>query len=444
MVLGRCEGCERAEALTPGMDKKELQQKLSAAGSPQEMIAIMDEWNAANNQAGVEEESIEQSLQVIDMQELLGGSPHHSEHYSAEPAVDPMKVQSINRGKAVVEFETQGRFGNPDVAYLGDYTHSDLTSLALCRNEDRLENVVFILDRIKNDPSWKIENLLIEEFFETLLTMKRVYNTQTHVHRWYCDCQEELPESEREASEFHIDIDSINYTSIQECDDKIRENYALVYNEVSDEEWYAFLQRRFPEGDPRQQLTRGEYVENLAIGDNISVRSDNGNVYVYRFGRVADIIKGMKIGSREWNYRLREIKKKSTNTGRAKAMVLYERSREIEDLEKKKAESIISATQGLSLVSFNGKVISSDQEKIQISRAMPRDAVVKLTKLQNLMNFGVNDERDFVCNLCGKTERGLLQRTISPLELLPIATESGATGSKHKPGDRALLDAFVC
>jgi len=404
----------------------------------------MDEWNAANPQFGApEEESIEQSLLVTDPRDLLGGySP--SAPSDTEVAVDPVKAHAVSRGKAVVEFETMGRFGNPDVAYFGDYTHSDLTSLALCRSEDRLENVVFILNRIKNDPSWKVENLLIEEFFEVLLTMKRIYNTQTHQHRWYCECQEELPEAERVASEFDIDIDSINYTSILACDENIRQNYALVYNNVSDDEWQGFLQRRFPEGDPRQHLTRAEYVENLEIGDNLSVRADNGDFYVYRFGRVGDIIKGMKIGSKEWNYRLREIKKKSTNTGRTKAVVLYERNREIEDLEKKKAESIISATQGLSLVSFNGKTLTSDQDKIQISRAMPRDAVVKLTKLQDMMNFGVNDERDFVCNLCGKTERGFLQRTISPLELLPIAVESGTNGAKHKPGDRSLLDAFVC
>jgi hypothetical protein len=431
------------------MTPEELQRRLEQATTPDEMKAAFDEFHGSEEgEEFAPKQSLEVSVNQLQQQgkTIFGGDDDEEEEESAPARLDPVKAISVIKGQAVVEFETSGRFGNPETAYFADFTSDDLTALALCRDEDRLQNVVFILDRLKNDDSWKFEDLLAEEFLEVMISMKRIYNTPQHEHRWFCSCQDDLPESEKTASKHIIDLNNIKFTSIEECDELLRKEFSDLYMSLSDEEWTAFLERNYKEGDERRTYNRAQYIASLRISDRLTVRSSNGNVYVYRFARVRDVLQGLKIGSKEWNWKIRKKKNEATGIkqSRVKDSVLYDRKMAVEDLELSKAKAVLSATKGLALIEFNGKPVTNEADRINLSRTMPRDAVMKQVKLMEKMNFGVNHEEEFVCDLCGKTEPGLLQRTISPLELLPIATESGVSGTGHKPGNREILDTLIC
>ena len=111
----------------------------------------------------------------------------------------------------VVQFESGGRFSAPETEWFEDYTSKNVTQLVMSRDDDLLDNICSVLDQAKEDKSYKAEDMLLEEFFEALVAIKKVYNGNTHTHRWLCQCQKLVPDEQKKMSGQDIDLSNIKF-----------------------------------------------------------------------------------------------------------------------------------------------------------------------------------------------------------------------------------------
>ena len=101
------------------------------------------------------------------------------------------------------------------------------------------------------------------------------------------------------------------------------------------------------------------------------------------------------------------------------------------------ARTIILYSKAFTLLTKNGKELN-DEQKIEAWRGMSRESMFRVTDYFNFLEFGLNDERELKCNLCGTVTRGNLRQEFDIVELLPL--QSGASDTSRK---RPRLDIFV-
>ena len=91
-------------------------------------------------------------------------------------------------------------------------------------------------------------------------------------------------------------------------------------------------------------------------------------------------------------------------------------------------------TRAQALLSFDGFPINTEEEKINIFNNIPANNIKELTNVLENSAFGIYEEREFICNFCGKQERRSLHHALNPLELLPIENNKGTntTGKSKK------------
>jgi hypothetical protein len=73
----------------------------------------------------------------------------------------------------------------------------------------------------------------------------------------------------------------------------------------------------------------------------------------------------------------------------------------------------------MSLVKKNGEDLEY-LDRLAIFKSLPVNVMESLTNFFDSVRFGVQDERELPCDLCGSMEKRSLHRELSPIELLPI------------------------
>lgn len=324
-----------------------------------------------------------------------------------------------NRGGTVaINYETMGRFSIPSTLYFKDYSVNDENDLLLTRREDLLETEISVLNKLKNeDAKCQVEDMLIEEFFETLIGIKKQFDTTQHTHLWICSCQDELPIAEQAVNELVIDLNTIQYKSIIEADEILKDYYREKFKTLSPEAWQEYIITRYKD-DPNvslTELTPEEELKNIRIKEPMQIKTDR--LYSFRFPRIGDLVKARKIASKEYNIKIKEVQARKNPNVLLKDLN-FQKEEDIKKLEKEEAKYTFLVTRALSLISVDGRELT-DSEKIQIFSHLPRTTDAKIKEFLTQFKFGIQHEQEFVCPICGKTDKRLLQREIDPHELLP-------------------------
>jgi len=349
------------------------------------------------------------------------------------------KEKYFNRGgRVAINYETMGRFNIPPVLYFKDFSVEDENNLLLTRQEDVLETLVAILNTLKNsDADCKVEDMLTEELFETLIGIEKQFDTTQHIHSWVCDCQNEIDEQDRKINETEIDLNTLQYKSIDDSDEILKNFYKEKFASMSDEEWKIYLFTRYKDNPIMNinEYTRSEEVIKIKIKEPFQLKID-GQMYMFRFTRVGDMIKAKKMASEKFSQKIKIVQ----NRKDPNIPLIGLRDQKKEEIDKLKYEEIkymFLAMRALSLLTVNGKELT-DEEKVNMYAAIPRNVQAEIRNFIDQFKIGVQHEQEFTCPLCGRSDKRLLQREIDFYELLPTAISS-----KRKLGKRPGVDFFV-
>lgn len=321
-----------------------------------------------------------------------------------------------NYGEHVsINLETFGRFGNPKTVKFRPFTVKEVSDLTMCRPDDMIETLVAILNQCKLDNNFQVEDLLIEEMFEVLVGMKLFFHSKDHTHRWICTCQNDLPESERKLSEFPIDLKTLKYKSIEEAEELLRQRFAEMLSQMTQEQKQNYIEKKYGQV---LDMTDDQLVKDIQIKEPIQIVNGSDR-FEFHFPRVRDMVVGMRMAIDKYTGLMRRVKARQPKHGQPGDMVREEKENELKKLEHEKQKEMAFNFRALSLRSKNGLVMT-DKIRIEEFGMIPGNLLSSFIAYTDDIEFGICDERDITCNLCGKTERRVLQREINFLELLPI------------------------
>jgi len=334
----------------------------------------------------------------------------------------PDDMKYYNRGNTVaINYETMGRFNIPYLLYFDDYTIDDVNNITLSRQDDILENLIAILNnRVNKDANIRVEDMLIEEFLETLIGIKMQFNTPLHKHMWVCsNCQSDFDDSDQQVNETEIDLRTLKYISIEEADVELRKYYKGIFDRMTSEEFKQWCNEKYQ--TDKVKTTISEEVAKISIGEPIKLYL-NEHFYAFRFNRVGDIVKAHRIAQKKYTGRLKQVKNKRMH---GKNLVEFKEGKEeeIKKIREMQAKDTVLFSRALTLFSKDGVELNPNQ-CIEEYRNLPRVAMMEMINFFNKIKFGIQEEREFECTLCGNSERRSLQQEFNPIELLPLDTDS--------------------
>ncbi len=335
----------------------------------------------------------------------------------------------FNRGGLVqIHYESEGRFSIPETLYIKDYSIQHINDLALSKPQDILENLLAILDELINeDADCSTKNMTLEEFFETLVGMKQELNTTEHVHRWICECQENVPDSEQKIEEYILNLAELNYKSISDNDKDLQEMMLEHFKEMDDAEFKEYLLHRYKDNplDDIDSWTREKEAETQRIKEPFYyIHPETGDIYGFKLTRIGDVVIGQKIAEREFKGKISQVERKPHPQGMSLAEFKSRQKQELESIQEEQAKRSIFYAKALTIVSFNEEIIEDDLEKIRIYKQLTRGNMFDLMDFLSYINFGIDHEIELKCSVCGKTEGRSLQQDLNPIELLPLDNDS--------------------
>lgn len=338
-------------------------------------------------------------------------------------SVQPSETTAVNRaGRVVVNLESKGRFGSPVSMTFSDFLVQHVTDISLSNTEDLIETTISILNEIKNkDCEFDLINLTLEEMLEILLAIKLQFNTSQHTHRWICPCQYNLPEESIQYSEAIIDLKTINYRSIEKVDEELKKLFKEKFDVMNEDAWATYIDFRYGDEKNPKQWTKEEELNSITVKEPFNyIHPTTKDIYSFRLMRVADLINAKKLANSMWNNKIVAVKNRPIPAGVAIAKAKEEKEEEIKKLQKAETKDAITFANAATLIGFNGEELSTLEKKVDKYLELTRDDQFKFSEFLRGIEFGIYDERELVCNLCGKTERRVLQQDTTPIELLPL------------------------
>ena len=323
----------------------------------------------------------------------------------------------FNRGNTVaINYETLGRFNIPPTLYFKDFTTKHENDLSLTRKEDLLETTIAILNELKNDDAdCKVEDMLIEEFFETLVGIKKQFDSSNHVHLWICSCQDDI--NTPHINESTIDLNSIQYKCISESDKILQNFYKIKFDAMTDEVFkeYLFIRHKDNPSIELENITKEEELKTIKVKEPFLINLDHR--YLFRFPRIGDLVKAQKIADKEYKIQIKEVQNKK-NPNAPLPNLQSQKDEEINRLKSEEFKFSSLATRALSLISIDGKELT-DEERIKIYSSLNRGVKNKINDFLKQFEFGIYHEQEFFCPLCEEKDKRLLQREFDVYELLP-------------------------
>lgn len=329
--------------------------------------------------------------------------------------------------KAKVELESGGRFDLPSEIYLEDYDSADITALVTSREDDILETLIAIMDKSVNNEGnsekFSTGDATPEEFFEMQIALKLQFDSVWMTYRWMCEeenCQDHLPQDKKKHSEMELDLSTVNYISIENVEEEFRESLreALKNEDLKNQ----YLSKKYPDGVPGDWTIESE-INQVKIKEPINIVDDKGHHYKYRFMRMKDLVNSYRRVSKQYDPLIRQINSRKYSGITDQDKIKYQREEEIKEVQKKKAQQAILASQAMCLVEFDGDRNLSDDRKVEIFSAMPRKANFELMNAWDSCKYGIRHEFDATCNHCGSVSRRSLQRGLSPIDLIPVSDD---------------------
>ena len=314
---------------------------------------------------------------------------------------------------------------------LKDYNARHVNDLVTSKEEDLLETLISILNECVIEPKgFDIGNLTNEEFYEVLIGMKIAFDSVTLKHKWIHEddsCQGKKEDDEKEISESILDLREIKSISIEESDESIREFYKDKFSQLSEKDFKEYLLVKYGH---EKDISLEEELKSIRIQEPFLIKGYETD-YEFKLVRMKDLLLAYKIASRETNHKIRVIQNKTIKKGDNSEILKLEKEDEIKKLNREKARKVLEYSQAFSLsfVRRNGKRVElkTNEERLKEYSTMPRNVLLNYMNAINVIRYGINDEIHLTCDLCNGTERGYLQRLISPFSLLPISEDKRDT-----------------
>lgn len=336
-----------------------------------------------------------------------------------------------------VDYESEGRLKQPNYIYFNDYSIEDISSITIAREEDLLDNLVAALNKMKtSDCEFPIEDLSSENLLDTLIALKQQFVGDEHIHHWVCECQHQRESSEQIVNEKILKLSEFNYRGISEADEKMREAFRERFDDMTDEQWKEYLLGRYKDNPvDLSTYTKEEELKTIKINDTINIHHD-GHVYTFRTYNVTrDLLKAKKYALDKWNPKIKAIQnRREANVPLAE--LKDRKEQEIEKLRIEQAQAILLYNKALMLEKFDHHAIP-DIEKLGLYRKLPRFIQNQLEDILDNIEYGLYDEVEFDCPLCGTSNKRLLQHEINPIEFLPYRDSNrvknvSTTGNNRK------------
>ena len=344
-----------------------------------------------------------------------------------------------NRANTVeVVFESSGRFSLPQKMNFYDFNGRNVSDLTMSKREDLLENLISILNERKHPDFEKVDivNATTEELLEILLNIKNTFTGSIFKHYFMCECQNDKLENDKQASEANVDISTLKFTSIEEADENLRKKYKEKLEKASPEVWTLYLKKKYGEDFDTSSITIDEEISKYSIGDNLSI-VDKGNVFQFDFFRIKHLIKAKKYVENKYYFTIKQINnRKEHNVPLAESK--ERKMKELDLIAEKKEKDLISYARALALVSKNSNRIETDEERIAEYENIGGTVLIDFLSLLDDIKFGITDEREIKCNLCGESKKRSLRRELDVLELLPTNTSS-----EGERGNVGTINIFI-
>ena len=348
-----------------------------------------------------------------------------------EKKMEHTSEKYFTRGNRVaIGYESMGRFSIPTNLYFKDYDIEDVNNLTFSRQEDLLENLLFILNKSKNeDATCSVGDMIPEEFLETLVGMNLQFgNGREHKHPWMCECQNKIPQDEQQVNETVIDLSKIEYMSITEADKLLKDYYKEIFDSMSAEEWNTYLSIRYKNNPIDFTLhTKEDELSTIIIKEPIS-QEINGKIYAFRLMRMNDVIKGQRQAIKKFSSKIKTIESQKVPTPELK----QKRDVDVSKVKEEQDKYSILYAQAMTLLSVDAIPFVSDEERFLTYKSISRDDLFELIHFYDQFKFGVNQEIELLCPLCGKTVKRSLRQEINSIELLPLDSDSKRTSRNTK------------
>ena len=357
---------------------------------------------------------------------------------SDEIKKDFEEVKFVKKGNLVeINLESEGRFSLPDTVYFEDFDVDDVQELSVLDIDDILEALISILDKNKDKScTTSIGEATPAEFMEILLGIRIKFNSREINHPWICECQQGKYHDDQIVNETRINLTTLKFKSISEADIDFRNKFKEMFEEMADENFIEYLKKRYA-NNPLENYNKWsikDELDNIKIKEPIIYISDITNkTYKFNLLRMKNIVQAQKLVNKKYRPKLKEIQAKQDQNmplAELKSWKEIERKK----VEEQKTKDILTYSQALTLTSVNEKDITSDEKKVEEYKLLKRSEYFDINNYISDIAYGIQDERELSCQVCGKTERRLLQREINPLEILPLDT----TPQSEQGRDRKL------
>jgi len=322
-----------------------------------------------------------------------------------------------------IPFETRGRFQTPAVLKFQDYSTRDISNLVMSKGETLIETLIAIITEKADDPNFKAENMLIEEFYEVLIGLKAQFaeDGRSYSYQWLCKCQDPVDDADKIFSKVQIDLSRLKYTSIEEAEEKIRIELHAELSKYTEEQYKSYLRIKYKDEEFR---SIDQVVKEFRIQEPMYLLVGK-TLYELRFSRIGDLARSLKISSSKFNAKIRAVRARQPKHGVPGNITQAEKEEEISKLEEEKEKDTVLLSQALCLVRKDGIELNYEQ-RIQEFGNIPKNIFGKYADYRSKMRFGLQDERDVECNLCGRVEKRSLHRDLTFVSLLPFQSNTGS------------------
>ena len=343
-------------------------------------------------------------------------------------------VTESRAGKVAIEYESNGRFDCPPVLYFSDYTTAHISDIAMSTEDDLFESLIHVLNDMKNkDVSFNVNDMTLEEFLETLVSINLKFSGKYHTHRWICDCQYNVDPNDQITNETQIDLSTLQYRSIKDADENLRKVLKITFDSMDPEQFKQYTETRYNGPAPEENWTVEDELANIYVKEPfIYHERESDTKYSFRLMRIGDIIEAKKIVREKYNPQIAQVQSKKIPTGGVSSQFREQKKKEIEYLQKQKAKDAILYAKGLSLLAINGEPITDKEVAINAYKSLTQRNLFDISEFLGYIEFGIHQEQELECPICGKISRRWLQQELNPLELLPI--DSNTKNNKRAGG----------
>lgn len=345
-------------------------------------------------------------------------------------------IEITNFGDSVkIEYESMGRFDIPRILHFKDFTNRQLNDIVLCSHDDLLDTLIVVLQENKvEDNDFKVEFMTAEDLLETIIAIKQKFESTSHTHYWLCDCQMDKDDNERIINEDILDMNTFEYKSIEQVDEKMKLFMKDVFDNMTDEEFKKYIVKKYKDKpiDDVDSYTRDMEIAAFKIKEPITI--DVGqDVYTIRYPRLIDILKAKRYAEKKFASKIKAVQnRREANV--ALADLKERKKKEIDDLKREQAKVLILYANAMMIQTKNGIPLSDEDKLNEYSNNLSRTVTKNIKETFKQIDFGLSTDIELTCPLCGKVDKRRLRDVIDIRQLLPYGDDhrSDSVSSKGK------------